>query len=950
MRQFVLVLLFQVLWLGAAAQPAVPSGHPSLLVGTAADRAVVQQRVRQEPWAAQAWQQLQQEIEPYVARHQQDPKWIVSRLAMYWKPGAHYTQCYLKKENWDYGTGNAPVPTVRLPGMRTWNEYVNVPLVDRIPYNETGDMLATSRKNPAAAPVRVPYKQSGHLVRGNNKEILELAEKASFAYWLTGEERYAKFAADILWPWMLGTYYMQPILDPGKSSGGPGGWAPGGILGYYDYEQIHDELGFTAAPAYDFLTDYLRQHPDAHLAATGKNSTELAGVVFKRFIDLGLVRGDKRGNWNVNGWNMMLRPILVLEPNRFYADGHGREYYLQFYTTTSTQYHEALPDMLRVYDPVTGLWPESPGYAFGTIGTLLDHALLLRHQGLDVVKGNPTFNRAALAMLPWLDARANTVVFGDDRGGPADFQVFERLLTYYTSLGDTARMRQVAAVLQKGISTGAYRRAKTSGWIGLCANAPLPEVAGVIVAPRTTYSAAHRHLVLRNGSDEAIGLMATLYGGYPHQRHLIANGLAMQLYGRGWALAPDASGYESYWSADYAYHQTATGSNTILPGYTDGPITLNAVEPAVPAGVFTADRGISPYCSFADVSAGEKRRLVSIIRTSPTTGYYVDIFRSNQPDNDYLYHNLGNTLQLSSATGQPLPLQPLDSLPRAYSPGYRYFTHPQQAAYAGDFRARWTVSAVSPPLVMDMWMQGQPNRQIVQVEAPYTSLKQGVTPGGVNVAPQGTPTLLVRQTNQNAWQAPFVAVFEPYEAAKKSVANITALGSTPNFAGLLVESLPLNAELTGRREYICQALDTTTHCPSKDLAFRGTFGVAAENAQGFQYLYLGVGQALQLKGYGLAASTPTAATLVREQGTLRYSARQPVEVTLPQPRTGSKSAYRAQRLYFYQDNHWQPAPGSADPRMQTVHGQVPAGTDVPLRIASPGAVPVDAPTASTAHP
>lgn len=159
------------------------------------------------------------------------PDWTTSRLAMYWKKGEHYTQGHVKNETFDYGAGNAPVPTVRLPGMRTWNEYMNVPLEDRKPYNETGDMLGVSKKNPDSEPVLVPYRKSGHLIRGNNPEILGLAEKAAFAYWLTGEEKYASFSSDIAWTWLLGAYYMNPPLDPDKDSGGPGGYELGGIMG-----------------------------------------------------------------------------------------------------------------------------------------------------------------------------------------------------------------------------------------------------------------------------------------------------------------------------------------------------------------------------------------------------------------------------------------------------------------------------------------------------------------------------------------------------------------------------------------------------------------------------------------------------------------------------------------------------------------------------------------------
>ena len=112
--------------------------------------------------------------------------------------------------------------------MRTWNKYQNVPLADRTPYNETGDMWGVSRQDPDAPPVLVPYKQSGHMIRSNNVEILTLAENAAFVYWVSGEEKFARFAADIFNTWLAGTYYMQPILDPEKSCGSVGGWAPGG--------------------------------------------------------------------------------------------------------------------------------------------------------------------------------------------------------------------------------------------------------------------------------------------------------------------------------------------------------------------------------------------------------------------------------------------------------------------------------------------------------------------------------------------------------------------------------------------------------------------------------------------------------------------------------------------------------------------------------------------------
>ncbi|MDD3166671.1 MAG: hypothetical protein PHN20_04475, partial [Bacteroidales bacterium] len=464
--------------------------HPRMYVSDA-DLPEIRQKIETQAWAKESFSQIRSQVEIYVDRHAADPTWIVSRLAMYWKEGERYTQCYLKDQNWDRGEGNAPVPTVRMPGMRTWNKYVNVPLADREPYNESGDMLGLDRLNPQAAPVRIPYKESGHMIRSNNVEILTLAEQAAFVYWVTKEEAFARFAADIFNTWLVGTYYMNPILDPKQSTGSAGGWAPGGICGYYDYEQIHDDLALHAAVVYDFIFDFLHAHPHPDVVSLGKATKSVAEEVFKRFIDLGMIRGSSQGNWNVNGWNMLLRPILVLDTDDCYADGKGRDYYLRFLTQQSTPYRASIPDMLKQYDSVTGLWPESPGYAFGTVQMLLDWLAPLKRAGYDILDGNPILQKAAFAVFPWMDESANLVVFGDSRGGTAPFMMFENLLSHYTQVGDASGVSMVSRALNKGLQLEKYTRSH-SDWTRLCTNTPtIPAVSEGLVE-RASYAPHHR--------------------------------------------------------------------------------------------------------------------------------------------------------------------------------------------------------------------------------------------------------------------------------------------------------------------------------------------------------------------------------------------------------------------------------------------------------------------------
>ncbi|WP_372743970.1 hypothetical protein [Lutibacter sp.] len=847
--------------------------HPQLFA-TKSDRQELLNKIENETWAKDSWIKLQEEINPYVNRHVTNPEWIVSRLAMYWKDGERYTQCYIKTQNWDYGEGNAPVPTVRLPGMRTWNEYVNVPLEDRIPYNETGDLLGVSKSSADKTPVLVPYKKTGHMIRANNMEILNLAEKSAFAYYITQDEKYAKFSADILWTWMLGTYYMEPPLDPEKSTKGPGGYKSGGIMGYYDYEVIHDDLQIPTSITYDFLYDYLNKNPHPHLRTMNKTTTEVAGVIFKRFIEIGLIRGGKIGNWNVNRYKNIINSILVLESNDFYKDGKGKEYYIPFYTENKpSDYYAGLPEILEFYNKTTGLWPESPGYASAMIPTVLEMGVKLYKSGVNTLAGNPIISKAALANLGWLDSRGNLVLFGDMRGGPANISSFESLLTYATWEGDIETVKKMATVIQKNISSGQYDRNK-SNWQGIIFNQPLPNSEKDLPYHKAAYSPFHKHIIMRNGNDEENGLMYTLYGG-TYQSHLAENGLAMQFYGKGWAMAPDASAYESYWSSDAGYHRGITGSNTIVPGYKKGPIVINAMDPSVDTTKsFYNKTETSNKVSFTDVTAYEKRRVVAMIRTSEITGYYVDIFRSNQLDNDYLHHNIGNSMLLKDDLNKPLSLEYVNDLGVKYNENYSFFKNQKKVNYTKDFISTWTTTNVSPKLNVDMWMMGQNNRELYAVDAPPTTLRVDVTPGEVNISPEITPTLIVRQNGINGAENPFVSVFETYEEGEKDIESISKISTSDNFISIAVKS-------KNSKQYICNSIDNVVYNPIKGLKFQGIFGIVSEKNGGFEYLYLGKGKLLQKGNYKIeAVDEAVSAELKLEGGKYYYSSDKPVLIQL----------------------------------------------------------------------
>jgi len=863
--------------------------HPYIYV-TDSDRVNIKERIAHCEWAKAIYQRLRSSVDPYVVKVQQEPSWMVSRLAMYWKKGAHFTQCYLKDEHWDYGEGNAPVPTVRMPGMRTWNKYQNVPLAERIPYNETGDMWGFNPYDPKEGKVLVPYKKTGHMIRANNVEILTLAEKSAFLYWLTGEERYAAFSTDIFYTWLMGTYYMQPALDPGQASGGPGGYAPGGICGYYDYEQIHDDLAMHAAIIYDFMFDYLQRHSSQALTQTGKGLTEVAGIVFKRFIDIGRVRGGKSGNWNVNGWNMMLCPILALEDDSCYADRHGREYYLHFLVEESTPYHDAIPDILKGYDKVTGLWPESPGYSFGTIDMLLNFAVLLKRMNIDVIADNPVFQKAALAVIPWMDERGNMIAFGDYRGGKANFRTLENLIAYYTRTGDTDKIAYPASVLRTFQSKGIYDRGQ-GDWTSLFTYVRELPAAYVPQQPeRTSYSPFHRIVTLKS-QPSANNLMAVLYGGR-HGSHLSENGLALQLYGYGYALAPDASAYESYWSDDYKYHQKATGSNTILPGYTHGDIRICNMEPMVDSLSFINKDALNPNLNMCEMEASEKRRLVALVKTDEEHGYYVDVFRSRQMDNDYLFHNVGSGMKLFDASGRTLEVTDLNELTPQYAEGYKWFGHLKAVNYDKAFRAVWTAPEAADTITMGMWMTGCRGRLLVKADAPYTTTIPYLTPGKASVAPRPTPTLLVRQSGCDGWSHPFVAVFQPARNQRFTIRELQTLYSKDGDILLKVCSDDK------REDYVFSSASNRKGSKGfhkeSGCFFNGDFGIMTIKDGNPTQLYLINGQKIGRHNCFIESESPVSASIYKQDGKWHYSSTGNIRIHLDKKVYVRTSGYNIQ--------------------------------------------------------
>ena len=212
-----------------------------------------------------------------------------------------------------------------------------------------------------------------------------------------------------------------------------------------------------------------------------------------------------------------------------------------------------------------------------------------------------------------------------------------------------------------------------------------------------------------SGSSTYYGLMSFV-GGADHV-HSHASGMSMEIYGIGEVMGAK-SGTGTYTTAlhENYYRLFASNNTVIVNGASRGEggwenIAINTVqtvamepEPFAPA----VSPDFSFTCSsFADdkgtLAEGTQQRTMAIIRTSPTSGYYVDVFRSKSTVtnrtattlngtvtdqyHDYIYRNIGETTVDLRADGVTLPLtsQPnrfQNDIGDAYQqPGWRYFTN-----------------------------------------------------------------------------------------------------------------------------------------------------------------------------------------------------------------------------------------------------------------------------------
>jgi hypothetical protein len=582
-----------------------------------------------------------------------------------------------------------------------------------------------------------------------NGQINELAYKSAVLYWLTGEERYARFATDILQQWVNAAVYQYPIKGPGR-------------VGYLNIQTLGDEQIKPLILAHDFLYTYMKEN---------NHPLDNFQKVFERVAWTLAFRGYAGNNWYAAESSTLVAAALSLK------DQKQQDYYLDFFLNKDTVVDGcgqlAMPSTVKRWFTPDGHWKEPGGYHNYPVSKLIESAMMLENNGVNIFNKYPVLFDAAFVMLKYSFPNLTVSAFGDTGRPSQSIHCLESAIkmAQFYNLPILNDLIGSAHTLQ-GI--GKYDRSTTGieGLLCYLPELPLKTENESVLWNRTEKLDFASCYLQRNSMNPMTGLMCVVQGSTYNHNH--CNGMAIELYGAGTVLGIDPGcgpnyehplhvGYYAQWAAHNTVVAGGASSSTPFAGQAGskdiGKVELISMEPL--AGEDAVSQNISyTHTKYFDKSTKTNQsRLLSIIRVDDEYGFYVDLYRSdNTVSNDYLYHNIGEKVDFYSVDGTLLETEPVEVYPQQKEdkPGFRFFTSVEKIRdYKESLIALFSAEELSMGKgYMKMWMPASKDRDY------YTALSPNAKTAPKAYSTKKVPVVAIR-TEKPAKNDPFIVVYEP---------------------------------------------------------------------------------------------------------------------------------------------------------------------------------------------
>ncbi|MFV0290930.1 MAG: hypothetical protein ACK5IJ_08565, partial [Mangrovibacterium sp.] len=800
----------------------------------------------------------------------------VSRLQMYWT--SKHNQVYINGGSYSHAEGEAPEPTVKFIGQRGWsNSLYNTPRLEDVkPYMDDVRGLYLQNKKSGEWEWGA-IESTGGIVSSINKNVMRYAKEAAFIYWLKGDERYAQVAYEVLDTYLTGIHYLNEPIDISHGHHQT-------LVSYTEFEVIQEHIIADITACYDFLYQYIKtNHAEKVL---------FYGSVFQKWCDQQIKNGVSFNNWNLFQALHISRMALVLEDNDFYKNGKGGPYYLdQIMNHTSTR-QWSMTKLINYGYGEEGIWCESPGYSVNVCRDFIHFVKFYDENfGIDLIAQLPILETAAESIVQYLMPNAYMVAFGDGHYKKLPVDAFQ----YMIQNAQKYKRPEAEQYFTKLLKTLAPDMEMKGEFVGRSIEDLFVESSFKIdesidagslsdfLYP-TFYAANTSWITQRtdvNNVDDA--LMYSMIGSLGNHMH--SNGIAIELYGKGLPLAPELGHGTSYFHSDYAeYYTQFPAHNTVaVNGKSKYPemkanhaFKMNAMYPQSMDIDAQSDRLFSDVSFLEPETHSVQRRQVGIVNHEDG-GYYVDIFRSKQIEgndvkHEYFFHNLGQQLELTATNGDALDLQETTSLSFGDGDlfGYDYMWDKKSIKTTEDFKGKFTLDTEDRTINMNVWFEGNNDREIFSVMSPKSTAHPYVGMSKeINESP--TPTLVVRQSGE-AWNRPFVAIYEPATNNTSAIDKVSYFGEGEQ-VGICVE------DKSGARDYIFSNTDEQSNFEHEDMMLSGNFAVVSKDGDRIKLL-LGHGKELQAGDYTIVADEEASVYLEQKKNSFTINSTSAFELRI----------------------------------------------------------------------
>lgn len=739
---------------------------------------------------------LKAKIENVMSQVDKQPDWLYSRLQMFWKTNA--SDVFVNGEAFAHPGGErAAEPTVKYNGTRGFESQYNRPkLEDLVPYDDDEQGNVTYVNKVTGKMEKTSPAKTGCNIAGVNRYIVGIARDAARIYAATGDMRYGQMAAKVFDVYMKGIAYRNVPIDLNHGHQQT-------LVGMTTFEVIHEDVINELTQMYPLIKNLV------------KDDQAVIEAGFKKWAENIIANGVPHNNWNLFQADFIVKIALVLQDNQAYADGKGKQYYLDYIVNQNSIRQWSMNKLIDFgFDAKSKTWYESPGYSTTVLSSICDFANMLDEKaGIDLFKLRPILTEAVKTSAEYLFPNRMIAGFGDTHPGYLNTGGIDQVLKYAT------RHKNKNLISEMNLLKNA-----------VAPKAPISEIEAytstLFYAPNVSW------IAMRSGMDKQHDLMASVNASLGNRQH--ANGISLELYGKGYVLGPDAGiGRTLYSGLDYLeyYSQMPAHNTVVVDGVSSYPVMMSqhafkvvASYPEVskeqPASKklsekklsFQKDSELKDKITYATVSfiepetQAQQQRTTAIVKTSAKGGYYIDVFRSKKKEggdknHDYFYHNLGQEMKvMDAASGQPLDMKPTEEL--AFAGGhlyaYSYIYDKKSAEMQNCVKTQFVTKILDDKVVeamdgqreitMTMWMKKDENRTIFQALSPVNLEYERMPNQPYKVDEQPVLTFVARQKGE-AWNHPFVCVYEPSSDVEPGdIASVDYFTpSEPSAVGIIVK-------------------------------------------------------------------------------------------------------------------------------------------------------------------